>query len=144
MSTVRVRDVLRGIAAHLDAAGVGKWSETEPVAADQTLIALKRLPQSPDRALAVSVYDLDLDVALPTTGVMVQILARAPGASDDVDDLADDVIDVMHAVHHATWGALRVERCVHESSAPLGADDNGREERSDNFRIITQRPGGTS
>jgi hypothetical protein len=144
VSTVRVRDVLRGIAAHLTAAGTGVWAgPDEVVTADQTLIALKRLPESPDRAIAISVYDLDLDVELPSTGVMVQILTRAPGPADEVDDLADDVIDAMHAVHHATWGSLRVARCAHQSTAPLGADDSGREERSDNFRIVTQRPGGT-
>ncbi|GEL47405.1 hypothetical protein CHO01_25210 [Cellulomonas hominis] len=142
MNTVRVSHVLRGIAAHLHAAGVGVWTGPEEVApAGKTLIALKRLPPSPDRALAISVYDLDLDVELPNTGVMVQILSRAPGAADEVDDLADDALEAMHAVHHATWGALRVARCVHESTAPLGADGNGREERSDNYRIVTQ--GGT-
>lgn len=144
MSTVRVRDVLRGVAEHLAASGVGFWSESEPAPAGATLIALKRLPESPDRAVAVSVYGMDMDAVLPDVEVPVQVLARSPGAADDVDELADDVVAAMHGVHHATWGSLRVQRCVHASTAPLGADHNGREERSDNFLITTLRPtGGT-
>jgi hypothetical protein len=144
VSTVRVRDVLRGVAAHLAASGIGYWSETEPAPTGATLIALKRLPDSPDRAVAVSVYGMDLDAVLPDVELPVQVLARSPGVVDDVDDLADDVVTAMHGVHHATWGALRVQRCVHTSTAPLGADRNGREERSDNFLITTLRPtGGT-
>lgn len=140
---MNVSDALRGVAEHLATEGVGKWPG--PYTAGDTAVVLKRLPATPDRALAITVYDVDLDVELPNEGLMVQVVSRAPGLVDAVDDLADAVLAVMHGTHHATWGDLHVSRCVHISTAPLGADGNGREERSDNYRIITTRtPGGSS
>lgn len=136
-------DALRGVAQHLAAAGLGAWSTTIAYGPNDTAVVLKDLPDKPDRALAVVVYGLDLDVIDPAIGVRVQVTSRAPGPADAVDILGDSVIAVMHSLHRAAWGDLWVSRCVHVSTAPLGADEAGRHERSDNFRIITTRPGGS-
>lgn len=137
-------DALRGVAQHLEDAGIGTWSTTTAYVSTDTAVALKALPTTPDRAIAVSVI-ADLEVYSPQIVLRVQITTResADKPSDAVDDLADDVIAVMHGVRNAWWGALWVSRCSHFSTAPLGADEAGRQERSDNFRIITTRPGGT-
>jgi hypothetical protein len=138
---------MRAVAQHLADSGLGVWSGDAPAeyGPGDTLITLLDLPEEPDAAIAVSLYDGDDELRLPNSGLLVQLLFRIPGPADAVSDLAEAAFGVLHGVHHATWGELRVQRSRRISFAQLGPDSSGRHERSDNYRILTQRstPGGT-
>ncbi|MEN1976994.1 minor capsid protein [Cellulomonas olei] len=136
---------MRGVAQRLADSGLGVWSGDAPAeyGPNDTLITLLHLPEDPDAAIAVSLYDGDDELRLPNVGLLVQLLIRVPGPADAVADVAEAAFGVLHGVHHDTWGELRVQSARRISFAQLGADSNGRHERSDNYRIVTQRPGGT-
>lgn len=117
----------------LAAAGIGVWSPAAPAPSDAAAIFYGPLGEHPDRAVGVTVYGTDDDVALGTGTRRVQVRYR--GASDDVRGanlLADAGFEALHGVHYRD-GIARARRI---SSAPLGPDADGRQERTDNFEII--------
>lgn len=130
------------IAGWLHTADVGVWRpDGPPYTASEVGIFYGPIGATPDRALGVTVYGTDDDVALGTAIRWVQVRARgARGRPDGADVLAGDVFHVLHGVH-ARDGISRARRI---SSAQLGPDDNGRQERTDNYEItLTPAPGGT-
>lgn len=127
----------RGLAEYLAANGVGTWRESSPYLPDEKAITLRDLPDAPDTALAVEVYDISDDVVLPDQEVRVQLLAR--GRGDAADDMADTAFGVLHGAHHFMAGTVKVGSARRISSAPLGADDNGREERADSYALVLMR-----
>ncbi|ERG63538.1 hypothetical protein L332_03610 [Agrococcus pavilionensis RW1] len=91
-----------------------------------------RIESSPDRAVGVAVYDTADDARDYVRARRVQVRSR--GARDDpagADALADEHVPLLVGLSRHR-GLLHVEWL---SSARLGADDNGREERTDNFLI---------
>ena len=132
-------DLLEGVAVWLAAQGVGVYRPDSVHPAGETAVTLKRLPTAPDRAVAVNVYDTRDDLTTPLREVMVQLRFRAPGPLTAVDEFADSVFPLLHMRHHFDAGTVRVQRAVRRSSAPMGADDNRREERADNYALILQR-----
>jgi hypothetical protein len=126
----------------LDAAGVGAWRPDGPAyAGDEVGVFYGALDTGPDRAVGVTVYATDDDVALGTALRWVQVRYRgAPGRPDGADVLAAAGFRALHGVHHRD-GIARARRV---SSAHLGADDSGRLERTDNYEItLNAAPGGT-
>lgn len=139
MSAVPVSTVTLGVAAHLHDEGVAVWSDTGYQDTDRA-ITVKALPATPDTAVAVTVYDVDDDLVLPHVPVLVQFRFRAArGSRTAVDDFADEAFGVLHGRRFYV-GDLLVQQCRRLSVAPLGADDNGREERADNYELVLQRP----
>lgn len=138
---MRSAQVALAVAKRLAEAGVGTWREDGVFAAGQTAITLKALPPSPDRAIAITVYNVEED---PNPGSVtqawsVQVRTRATtGRPDTVDDLADDAHDALEA-HRAQWPGAFIQRSHRHNFAPLGSDANRRHERVDNYRIITAR-----
>lgn len=128
------------IAQRLAEQGVGVFRASGAYTAGETGITIKAVPQSPDRIVAVTVYDVDEDPDPASTWqtFTVQVRYRAGKYPTDVDDLADAAHTAL-TVHHQTWGAVRVDRCHRQSFIPIGADANGRQERTDNYRLVTQR-----
>lgn len=140
MSAVRVATVRTALAQYLDAQGVAAWLEPpETYPADARAVTLRDLPSEPDAAVAIEVYDVRDDLVLPDVEIRVQLLFRARGEA--VDDFADDAFDVLHGRHHFQAGALVIQRCRRISTAPLGPDDNGREQRADNYGLVLMRAG---
>lgn len=137
MSAVRTAALLEGIAQHLDAEGVADWPTTgAPVT---KMVTLKALPATPDLAVSLSVYDVEDDLRLPHVVLFVQARCRGTSAvRTSVDDLADDVFDALHG-QRFTAGGYAVQQCRRISVAPLGADDNGRHERADNYELVVSR-----
>ncbi len=110
-----------------------------------TGIFRKRMPERPDRAIVINVYELmdaapSFDPGIGGQVASVQIRTRVAKASSplEVDELADSIVHLLHGAHHATWGEVKVERCTYSYGGSIGADSTGREERSDNFRIVIQ------
>lgn len=140
MTAVKVSEVLTGIAEFLDGEGVGVWRPEGTYTSDEVAVTLKSLPAAPDNAVAVAAYHVGDDLVLPDVEVLLQLRFRAArGSRTAVDDLADSAFDVLHGRHMFSAGALTVQRARRLSVAPLGADDNGREERADNYALILMR-----
>lgn len=111
----------------LDAAGVGTWLP------DAGTIFYGAIPEDAEAACGVTVYATTDDVEIGTATRYVQVRYR--GARDDVrgaNRLADAGFEALQGVHHRD-GIARARRV---SSAHLGADANGRQERTDNYQII--------
>lgn len=111
---------------------------------DDIALTAKVLPDTPDRALAVTVYDRseNPDPNLPDLVLAVQVRARGRVTDPlECDDLAEDARLALHQVHRVTWGDLRIERIYWFSGGHIGPDESGRQERSDNYRMVLQRPG---
>lgn len=134
--------VLHAAAQRLAAAGIAVWSP-EGIFPPGTpaAITLKSVPTAPDRVLTLTVYGIDEspDPADDLRDFSLQVRARGLAfPPTDVDDLAEAARDVL-TVHHTVWGDVVVDRCRHISTIPLGADANRRQERTDNYRLITRR-----
>lgn len=139
MTAVPVSEVTLGLAQHLHNEGVAVWSDTAYDPGDRA-ITIKALPASPDNAVAVTVYAVEDDLTLPNVTVAVQLRFRCErGSRTAVDDWADEVFGVLHG-HRFTVGGRLVQQCRRLSVAPMGADENGREERADNYELILRRP----
>lgn len=88
----------------------------------------------PDRAIGVRVYATSDDDVLVRR---VQLLQRGrPHDGAGADALAGVAFSVLHMLSRV-GGISDIRRT---SSGPLGADENDREERSDNYQIILDNP----
>lgn len=136
---VKVSEVLVGVAKRLHAQSVAVWRATGAYSAGERAITLKALPSSPDEAVAVSVYDVEDDLRLPHVLVYVQLRFRGSDASrTSVDDFADAAFSALHGARFAA-GDRSVQQCRRLSVAPLGGDDNARQERADNYELVLSR-----
>lgn len=132
-----VTQLHRIIAERLAATGIGTYRATGVYTATETGITIKAVPQSPDRIVAVTIYDeiAALDPDDPTTVIPVQLRFRAGTYPTDVDDIADAAKAAM-TVHHDVWSGVRIHRCHRRNFTPIGADANKRHERTDNYELV--------
>ena len=136
------RSLLEGLAALLELAGLGVYrSEVtdEPYADDETAIVLHRLPEAPDRVIALTPYPVE-DTGLTDVTDGIQIRMRAGTDPRDVADLADAVRDLLHMREATVLGTVRVSLIWRQSQAPMGQDTHGREEISSNYYLRSNRP----
>lgn len=89
---------------------------------------------TPHRAIGVRCYGSDDDDVL-VRRVQLRMRGR-PHDSTDVDAISGVAFLVLHTLSRV--GGISDIRRI--SSGPLGADESGREERSDNFQIILDNP----
>lgn len=125
------------VASRIDTAGLGYWNPNSayPPAPERTPIYGKRFPpKAPDTAIAINCYSIEMnpDPGQPVERIRVQVRSRAKGNADDV---GDPILTLLHGKHHEQWGALIVQRCRHLSTAQLGVDSQGLDERTDNYEL---------
>lgn len=137
MSSVQL---MLGVAAHLDARGVGVWREAGGYTSGETPIVLRAFPSAPDRGIALATYAIDDDPTLSDSVTGLQVRTRGTKDPRVVDDIADAVFDELQNLRDVTLGTVRIVQIRRTSSAPLGADGNGRWERVDNYRVDHHRP----
>lgn len=107
------------------------WRETGPAYTDdEVAIFYGPLKPDPDRAVGVRVYDGTDTAHLATRRVQLRFRGR-PGELDGADRLAFPAFVLLDGLSR-TGGISGARRM---SLAPLGADTNGREERTDNYEI---------
>lgn len=134
-------DLLTGLAEHIAGAGIGVWRTAGAYAADETGIVLDVVPQSPDNVIVLSAYSVSDDRVHADSVTGVQIRTRTEGQDPrPTDDLADDIFGLLHGASGLTLGGVAVQLVYRQSWAPLGADQNQRHERSDNYYLETWRP----
>lgn len=135
-------EVIDAVCQHLSQAGIFYYpgaTATYKPSAGRVPVTAKRLPAPWDTAAAVNVYSQELPLpGSDTVMVSFQVHVRA---SPTADILADRAVEALHGVHAATWGALRVDRCIHLTTAQLGADGKGLDHRTDNFQLIFHTKG---
>ncbi|WP_295035400.1 minor capsid protein [uncultured Microbacterium sp.] len=111
-----------------------EWHDDDetPYADGETGLFYGAIGPTPDRAVGARVYGGTDD---PETGLKirrVQLRTRGePGRKDGADVLADAAFARLKKLSRV-GGILGIRR---ESMTPLGADTNGREERSDNYAV---------
>jgi hypothetical protein len=127
-------EVTYAVAQILADAGAGVWRPTGPAyTAAEVAIAYGPLPASPDRAIGVTVYTQTDD---PMTGLADRYVQVRSRGSRGAPNGADIVADAAFAALHNTYRTRGLARVTRTSTAPLGADENGRQERTDNYRIV--------
>lgn len=126
----------------LAAAGVGVWRPTGPAyLATEVGIVYGPLPAAPDRAIGVTCYTQTDNPENGLADRYVQVRCRgAKGLPNGADLIADAVFAALHGIYR-THGFARV---VRTSTAPLGADTNARQERTENYHISLDNPEATS
>ena len=140
-------DLLTGLAVHLADAGVATWYGDDPFpkAPPHPPVALRSLPDNPDRAYSLDDYtevdEENPDLSDVTAAVQLQSRGADP---DDVDDIADAAWQVLHGARMLTLGsgltAVHVSLIYRRSTARLGVDGHGRYERSCNYYVLASRP----
>lgn len=134
---MKISTIIESLAQFLDDTGVASYyPDVYPPGFTGPAVSLKRLPKLPDDAVAVAVYDMDDATVLPGTWVSVQLRFRAAGARTRVDDLADLAFEQLHFRHHFDMGGVLVQRSRRINMASLGPDENGRDERADNYELL--------
>lgn len=119
----------------LAAAGVGEWPG--PAAATEVGIFYGAIATTPDRGVGVTVYGGLDDVPTGLAVRFAQIRTRgAQGVRDGADRLAAQVFHAFQGLAR-TRGIAFVRRTTF---TPLGADENTRQERVDNYQITLDNP----
>lgn len=117
------------------------WQPNGPAyTASQVGIFYGAIGPAPDRAIGITPY-MGLDDHVTTLAIRrVQLKFRgAPRNPSSADALADAAFETLQGLARVA-GLNLVTR---ESFAPLGADSNDRQERTDNYQIILDNPEAT-
>lgn len=126
------RDVTLAICRLLGEMPGWSWSEEGPYPHGHVGIFYGAIPDKPDRAIGVRVYGGSDDAVVYEPTRLVQLRIRgARGEPDGADEIADWAFRLLQG-RARTLGLSWIER---RSFGPLGADKNGREERTDNYHI---------
>lgn len=112
------------------------WSLTTETPAGMVGIFYGDLPETPDRAIGVRVYGGD-DPRVYEPVRSVQLRIR--GAREDKDD-ADRIAGFAFALLQGRCRVRGISWVQRNTFGPLGADTNGREERSENYRVFLDNP----
>lgn len=115
-----------------------EWRPDGPAfAQDDTGIFYGRIGATPHRAIGVRVYAADDDDLRHEHTRRAQVRYRGrPGDPADADRMAHFGYLVLNGLSRV--GGISGIRRI--SMVPLGADENGREERTDNYLIILDNP----
>lgn len=133
-------DLLVGVAQLLASDGVATWKPSGAYAVNEVGIVIGPPSQSPPSLVALAVYNSSDDPAAPDSTVFLQARSRAP--DDDprkADDLDDGVFNALQGLR-ATVNGIRIVYGKRNSSAPIGIDGNGRQERTSNYELMVHRP----
>ena len=140
-------DLLYGLAEHLDAAGAADWRPppaTYSAPYSGPAVFFRRLPDSPDAALALSVYVSAPGIGDADTTVGVQLLWRGGTDPTSVDGYSDAAWELLHEASGLVLGQpghrVYTTRIWRQSTAALSTDPSGRWLRSDNYYVIASRP----
>lgn len=133
-------DLLTAVGQYLDAQGAGRWLTSGTYKATDTAISIDELPTTPDRGIAMSLYDVE-DSAGTDSVVGLQLWIRGSKNKASAKETKDAVFDTLHDLQHVTWAGIPIVRIWRQSGANLGLDGNGRQEISQNYYLQLTRTG---
>lgn len=135
-------NLVAGVAELLAAGGAGVWDPDGGVyAPDAVGITQGTIPQSPDRIVCLTPYPVSEEPGSQDVIVSIQVRCRGTRDPSVVDDLADAVRELLHGLTSVVLGGIGVSQVWRNSTAPLGPDQLGRYERTDNYYVQAARPG---
>lgn len=110
------------------------WRESgPPYTASELGVFYGSIGEKPDRAIGVRLYGVPSDDVSTSRERRVQFRVRgAPGRRDGADAIASVLRTVLGGIIRRDG----ISEVRFQSMASLGADANGREERSENYIII--------
>ena len=133
-------DLLAGVAQLLDADGVATWNPSGAYNNSEIGIVIGAPSQDPPSLVALATYNNTDDPAASDSTVFLQVRTRAP--DDDprkANALSGGVFNSLQGLRKTVNG-IRIVYGKRNSSYPLGIDDNGRQERTDNYELMVHRP----
>jgi hypothetical protein len=134
-------DLVVGIAQYLNDHGAGAYKSTGGYLATDTAIVFGELPTTPDRVIAITVYGSDDEGQVPLSQMRVQFMFRGePNNTLDAGEIAGPVFDLMQGLEHLQCGSAHINLAQRVSRITLGADDNKRQMRSDNYALDVDMP----
>lgn len=132
-------DFITGIGQLLHAENVGKWGG--PFTSADTAITIDALPSTPDKAIALTLYDVENGGGTDTVmGLQCRVRGSA-GNRTTAKDILDRLFDTLHDREHLTIGGTQVVRIWWQSGAPLGTDTSNRQEYTANYYLQITRSG---
>lgn len=131
--------ILTGLAELLAGAGLGVYRPDGVYEEGEVGIFLHRLPESPDKAYALTPYPVE-DTGLTDVTDGIQIRMRTGPDPSEVLDMADAVRDLLHMREGAVLDGVRIGLIWRQSQAPMGQDEHGREELTSNYYARSNRP----
>lgn len=133
-------DLLQGVAELLAANEIGVYDPAGALPAGATGIVLGRMPDGPDRVIALNPYPVaDDDSTDSVTGIQARM--RAGTNVLDLVQLAEDVFTVLHNRDNYQVRGVQVEISWRNSQAWIGQDSRGRMELVGNYYFRTVRSG---
>lgn len=132
-------DLVTGIGQLLHAGNVGKWAG--PFIAADTAIVIDALGSTPDKGIALTLYDVENGGGTDTVMGLQCRVRGTPGNRTTAKDILDRLFDALHDLEHVTIGGVPVVRIWWQSGAPLGTDTANRQEYTANYYIQLTRPG---
>lgn len=130
-----------GLIDRLVSAGIGVKLASGKFASTDTAIVMQTLPQTPDNAIAITIYPGSDDPTLSDSVAKVQIMARWGGSDPrPTNDLTDAVFDAFQNLGATLSTGIVVQQITRISGVPLGKDDNQRWLRSENYAVKFWRP----
>lgn len=132
-------DLVTGIGQLLHAGNVGKWAG--PFIAADTAIVIDSLGSTPDKGIALTLYDVENGGGTDTVMGLQCRVRGTPGNRTTAKDILDRLFDTLHDLEHTTIGGVPIVRIWWQSGAPLGTDTANRQEYSANYYIQLTRTG---
>lgn len=145
VTTSHLTQLLRGLAARLDAAGVGTYSPpgsaiSAGVAATPAIV-VGPLRQDTGVTIALQDYSVEDTPGLADSIVGVQAWIRGDRSPDTARDIEAAVLAALEGFQGLA-GTVWVDHLYRQSVANVGPDSAGNFERSSNFYAHLNRPGG--
>ncbi|MFC8583288.1 minor capsid protein [Streptomyces sp. NPDC057217] len=133
------RDLLDGYARLLAEAGVGIYRENGIYTATETGITITAVPDTPDRILCLTPYDVDSTSGGTDMVEGLQVRIRTGTDPRPVLDLEDQVFGLLHMREHTTVGGVHVALSWRQSWSWIGADARRRQELTANYYLRVSR-----
>ncbi|MFC8267817.1 minor capsid protein [Streptomyces cinereoruber] len=134
------RDLLEGYARLLAEAGVGIYRESGIYTAAETGITITAVPDTPDRIVCLTPYDVDSSSGTSNVVEGLQVRIRTGTDPRPTLDLADEVFKVLHMRERTVVGGVHVALSWRQSWSWIGADARRRQELTANYYLrLTRR-----
>ena len=137
-------NLLTGIAELLDAENVGRWipqGSGQTFTATDTAIAIDSLGASPDKGIALTLYDVEHTGGTDSVQGLQCRVRGNPKDRTAAKDILDRLFDTLHDLEAVTIGGVPVVRVWWQSGANLGPDSLNRPEHTANYYIQLTRTG---
>lgn len=139
---METNDLCKGIAQRFHVLGIGVYRTGSAVYQPGEVGVVIGLPTTtPPALIALLAYDTRDDPTSSDTVQSIQIRYRsAVDTPDQANDLADSGFNALQGMWGEILNGIKVITAERRSSLPLGTDNSGRYERSDNYDLTIHRP----